>query len=153
MLAYRVEKKKYIPTILDGIPGEKFDFRWNTKGNPIIYASATKSLALHEKSGNMSKPFYGLHTSYVLVKIEFPDGDYRKIQPKDLPKGWDDVGGYHRETQEIGNRFIASDQLVMYVPSTIVKGEYNVLINPRKAHDFDIKISAEEINKRLQDLR
>ena len=153
MFAYRVEKKKYIATLLDGIPGEKSDFRWNTKGNPIIYASATRSLALNEKSGNMSRPFYGLQPSYVLVEIELPDGDYKKIQPEDLPKGWDDVGGYHPKTQEIGDNFIASDQLAMYVPSTIVKGEFNILINPRKAKEFEIKITIEEINARLQDPR
>ncbi|NNF36345.1 MAG: RES family NAD+ phosphorylase [Saprospiraceae bacterium] len=153
MFAYRVEKKKYLATILDGIPGEKSDFRWNTKGNPIIYASATRSLALHEKSGNMSKPFHGLHPSFMMVEIELPDGYYNKVQPENLPFGWDDLGAYHPETQKIGNKFIASDQLALYVPSTIVKGEFNVLINPRRVKDYDIKMNVEEINERLQDLR
>ena len=153
MFAYRVDKQKYISSLLEGMPGEKSDFRWNTEGNAIIYASSSKSLALNEKTGNMSKPFFGLKPSYVMVKIELPDADYRMILPKNLPNGWDDIGAYHPTTQEIGDTFTASDELVLLVPSTIINGEFNVLINPNKVKDFDIQISTEEINERLQDLR
>ncbi len=153
MLVYRVDKQKYVSSLLKGIPGEKSDFRWNTKGNPIIYASTTRSLALNEKTGNMSKPFYGLSPSYVLVTIKLPNLDYKKITPEDLPDDWDEIGGYHTETQKIGNDFIASDELALIVPSTIVKGEFNVLINPNKVKDFDVTISVEEISERLKDLQ
>lgn len=153
MFAYRVEKRKYVKTILKGIPGEVSDFRWNTKGNPIIYCSESRSLALHEKSANMSKPFYGLSPSFVLVEIEIPDGNYQNILPENLSKGWDLVGSYHRQTQKIGDDFTFSQELVLRVPSAIVKGEFNILINPKIARELQLKINIEEIDHRLIDLR
>lgn len=150
MLAYRVEKEKYVPSVLNGMPGEVASFRWNTKGHPIIYASESRSLALHEKGGNMSKPFYGLPAFYVLVAIELPDAPYRKIFPKDLPEGWNRVEAYHQATQEIGDQFTSSDELAIFVPSTIVRGEFNVLVNPRIALEQDLPVSVEQIDARLQ---
>ena len=153
MFAYRVEKRKYVDTLLKGIPGEVSDFRWNTKGHAIIYSSESRSLALHEKAGNMSRPFFGLPTSFVMVRIKLPDLHYQKILPSDLPEGWDDVGTYHASTQEIGDDFIRSEELALFVPSTIVRGELNVLINPTKVGDYDIEVTTEEIDLRLQDSR
>ena len=153
MFAYRVDKKKYVGTLLQGLPGAESDFRWNTKGHPIIYASYSRSLALHEKSGNMSKPFYGLSTSYVLAVIELPDLSYKRILQDDLPDGWDLIGAYHPKTQEIGDAFSLSVELALFVPSTIVNGEFNVLINPNKAMILNLKITTEAIDERLRDLR
>lgn len=69
MFAIRVEKEKYVSSVLVGMPGDVAGFRWNSKGHPIIYASESRSLALHEKSGNLSKPFYSLPSFSVLVAI------------------------------------------------------------------------------------
>jgi RES domain-containing protein len=153
MFAYRVDKNRYVASVLQGIPGEVSDFRWNTKGNPIIYASSTRSLALNEKTGNLSKPWYGLSLSYVMVIIQLPDFVYRKIMPEDLPNGWDNISVYHPRTQEIGDEFSNSDELALYVPSSMVPGEFNVLINPGMAERHNISVSVEEINDRLKDLR
>jgi len=153
MQAYRIEKDKYINTLLEGIPGKDFDFRWNTKGHPLIYAAESKSLALHEKAGNLSKPFFGLPTFYRIVTIELPGFDYGKILSTDLPAGWNKLDSYHQSTQNIGNEFSLSEELALFVPSTIVKGEYNVLINPRLAVKENLSVTVEPIDKRLLDSR
>jgi hypothetical protein len=101
----------------------------------------------------MSKPFYGLSPSFVLVEIEIPDSNYQNILPENLSKGWDLVGSYHRQTQKIGDDFIFSQELVLRVPSAIVKGEFNILINPKIARELQLKINIEEIDHRLIDLR
>lgn len=150
MFAYRVEKEKYVPSVLTGMPGEVASFRWNTKGCRIIYASESRSLALHEKVGNLSKPFYGLPNFYVLVAIELPDVSYRKILSEDLPQGWDRIGAYHPSTQEIGDAFTLSSELAIFVPSTIVRGEFNVLINPRFAMEKNLPVNIEQIDARLK---
>ncbi|MDH3245001.1 MAG: RES family NAD+ phosphorylase [Saprospiraceae bacterium] len=153
MFAYRVEKQKHLSTILKGIPGEVSDFRWNTKGHPIIYSSESRSLALHEKCANLSKPLYGLDPSCMLVQIELPDGKYRRVIPKELPEGWDMIGSYHPHTQRIGDEFTSSEELALMVPSTIIKGEYNILINPWRALVLQPRITIEPIDERLKDLR
>ncbi len=153
MFAYRVEKQQHLSTILKGIPGDVSDFRWNTKGHPIIYSSESRSLALHEKCANLSKPFYGLPSSYVLVQIELPKNKYRKILAEELPEGWDIIGSYHPQTQKIGDDFTSSKELALIVPSTLVKGEFNILINPSRAVELDLRITVESIDERLVDLR
>ncbi len=153
MKVFRVEKTKYLSTLLDGIGGRDHDFRWNTKGHPIIYASESRSLALHEKAGNMSRPFFGLPSIFCIAVITLPDGPYEKIRAEDLPAGWDRIDRYHPATQDLGDNFTVSDELALFVPSTIVKGEYNVLINPKEAGKMHLSIHTEHIDPRLLEAR
>jgi len=150
MKVFRIEKARYLPSILQGIPGRDHNFRWNTRGHPIIYASTTKSLALHEKSANMSKPFYGFHPQYIIACIELPDNEYNSISTESLPGGWDQVDEYKPETQEIGDYFVSSVDLALLVPSTIVFGEFNVLINPNEAVRLKLPVTTEQIDERLR---
>lgn len=152
MFVFRIEKPKYLPTIFEGLAGKNYDFRWNTRGHPIIYASASKSLALHEKGGNLSKPSYGIPSNYLIVIIEIPDLDYHKIEAEMLPSGWDNIAEYHPQTQKIGNEFVLSDALALFVPSTMVPGEFNVLLNPNVIKGHNIKLTTEPINPRLIDI-
>ena len=152
MHVFRVEKRKYFNSILECIPGKVSTFRWNTRGHPILYASQSRSLALHEKCGNMSRPFYGLPPEYFIAIIELPDSEYRKIFPQDLPENWDKIGEYHPKTQEIGDDFTLSEELALFVPSAIIKGEFNVLINPNRAMKMGLTIRSEKIDDRILDL-
>ncbi len=149
MFVYRIEKQKFLPTIFEGIGGKNFDFRWNNKGYPIIYASESKSLALHEKAANLSSPSHRIPSHYVIAIIEIPDKKYQRIVPSDLPPNWNDITTYHPETQRIGNEFVLSDELAIIVPSTLIPGEYNVLLNPKAIKNNDVTLSTELINDRL----
>jgi len=153
MEVFRIEKTKYLNSILQGIPGKQYSFRWNTRVHPIIYASMTKSLALYEKSANMSKPFHGYYPQYVIASVQLPDEKYKTILPQDLPRGWDKIDEYHPKTQEIGDRFVSSNELALLVPSTIVSGEFNVIINPNEALKLNLTVLTEQIDERLRDLR
>lgn len=149
MEVYRVEKRKYLTTLLQGVSGINHAFRWNTKGHPIIYASETKALALFEKCANLSRPFQGLSKDYVLVSIHLPDQEYRRIDPGNLPNDWNSVVRYHPETQQIGNRFVSSTELALFVPSSIITSECNVLINPVEAQKLALTWEIEEVDVRL----
>jgi len=153
MLVYRIEKEKYLPTIFEGQAGKDHNFRWNTKGHPIIYASESKSLALHEKGGNLSRPSYGIPADYLVAIIEIPDRDYERVAINKLPKGWDDFAEYHPTSQQIGDKFTRSKALALFVPSTMVKGEYNVLLNPNVIKKHKVKLITELIDHRLTDIR
>lgn len=149
MLVFRIEKEKYLSAILEGTPGKDHDFRWNTKGHPIIYTSETKSLALHEKGGNISKPSYGIPGDYLIAVIEIPDLGYDKLDSSCLPTAWNHFAEYHPETQRIGNEFTQSKALAIFVPSTMVRGEFNVLLNPRVIREYQETVSTEPIDPRL----
>ena len=85
----------------------------NSKAVIIIYTSESKSLALHKKGGNLSKPSYGIPSHYLVAIIEIPDWDYDRIEAKALPEGWDNIAEYHPETQKIGNKFVLSDAFAL----------------------------------------
>jgi len=153
VLAFRIEKEKYLASMLQGLGGKFHSFRWNTKGNPIIYAAESKSLALIEKSGNMSRPSFGIPKAYKLVTLALPDIEFRRISSSNLSDGWDQFDHYAPETQGIGDTFLQSDELALFVPSSIVKGEYNILINPNHKLLPKIKWTFEEVDKRLLDGR
>lgn len=150
MEVYRIEKQRFLPTILDGIPGKKCSFRWNTKGHPMIYSAENRSLALVEKLANIGAHYGGIPPDYFMVVLEIPDNSYRKIEPSSLPLNWDALEEYHIQTQKIGNTFLHSDELILLVPSVIVKGEFNVLLNPSVLNDGRISTRIEQIDARLQ---
>lgn len=149
MEVYRIEKRGYLPTLLAGIPGEKFSFRWNTKGHPIIYAAESRSLALVEKLANIGTHYGGIPELFEIAVINIPNKNYKRISPNELPDHWNLLSEYNAETQRTGNKFLESNELVLYVPSVVVKGEYNALLNPVLAQNTGVNFHTENIDARL----
>jgi len=150
MEVFRIEKKQFLPTTLEGIPGEKFSFRWNTKGHPVVYAAGSRSLALVEKMANIGMHYGGIPDPFVIAVIEISDQNFRTIEPRELPENWDALDEYVLQTQNIGDAFLDSEELALHVPSVIVQGEYNILLNPKVMKDKQIPIRIENIDSRLQ---
>ncbi len=150
MEVFRIEKRVFLPTMLAGIPGEKFSFRWNTKGHPIVYAAGTRSLALIEKMANIGIQYGGIPAAFAMTIIEIPDMLYRKLDPKAFPLNWNALDEYHPQTQSIGDAFLDSDEIALLVPSVIVKSEFNVLLNPGVMEKHEVAFRTEEIDARLQ---
>jgi RES domain-containing protein len=103
-------------------------------------------IAVHTPIGVMPK-------DYFLITIEIPDyTEVIQVNQKDLPNDWRKFP-YSRLTQELGNEFIIKNNfLYIKVPSAVVKGDYNILINPLH-DDFDkvkiIKTEKFDFDERL----
>lgn len=150
MIVYRLSKEKY-KNDLSGKGAETTGGRWNSKGIAILYtgesrALCTTEIAVHTSLGNIP-------TNYWLTQIEFPaSADIIEIDPAALPPDWKTFPFPH-STQAIGDKFINERKfLVMKVPSAVVQGDFNYLINP--AHDSfsQVKILSTEVfefNERL----
>ena len=115
--------------------------RWNSKGTEVIYAAESRALACSEVAVHL--PLGILPKDYYMVEIEIPDGLPVKILvEKDLPKGW----GWNALpalpiSRRIGDEMIKHNKLLaLGVPSAVVKGDYNYIINPRHADFHKIKI-------------
>ncbi len=150
MEVFRIEKKQFLSTMLDGVPGEKFSFRWNTRGHPMVYTAGSRSLALTEKMANIGMHYGGIPEAFVIAVIDIPDHIYRKIDPDKLPQLWNALDEYALQTQAIGDAFLDSEEFALLVPSVIVKGEYNVLLNPAVLKGKEILWRTEVIDSRLQ---
>jgi len=139
MLVYRLSTREHAKK-LDGKGAELYGGRWNTKGNPVIYGAAFRSLAVLEYRVNNPHPVKGL----VMVTIQIPETGIQKINIKSLPKNWQ-MYSYQSPTTAIGDKFLkAKKNLSLMVPSAVVPQEHNILINPLHPDISTVKILNEQ---------
>jgi RES domain-containing protein len=129
MEIYRFVLKRFSNNAFGGKGGELFPGRWHSKGKPIVYCSATPSLALLEGLVNTTKS--ELIKGAVLIPAAIPKNiKTMEILENSLPKNW----RQYPSPQEL--RFIGDDWLlklkspVLIVPSAVVPIEKNYLLNP-----------------------
>lgn len=115
---------------LDGAGGREVANRWNEAGHPIIYASATPSLAALEALANLPNPrFFGERT---ILELDI-EADTEEVSlemtlrllhdaPHDDPEA---------NTREFGTVWLTEKRsLALLAPSFVLPYERNVLINP-----------------------
>jgi RES domain-containing protein len=142
MIVYRLAKGKNRRD-LSGKGAEIYGGRWNSKGTAILYASQSRALAFAEVS--MHIPFGIIPKDYFLVSIQIPDkASVLKLTEEDLPVDWRSNPHSH-STQKIGDEFVAAGKyLVLRVPSAVVPGEFNYLINSAHAMMREVKVDKVE---------
>lgn len=142
MIVFRLCKSKYA-TDLTGKGAELMGGRWNSKGTPMVYTSRSRALCTVEIA--VHTPLGNIPDDYCLVTIEFPDNiPLLELTRSELPMDWN-VFPHSHNTQLMGDRFVASNKYaVMKVPSAIVQGEFNYLINPLHPENKDIIIKETE---------
>jgi RES domain-containing protein len=124
MLVYRLHSSRYPASSGQGaaINGG----RWNPKGVPAIYASASASLAALEVLVHYSV----LPKGFLLTSISIPESVLiADVPDAALIEGWDDPEPTPA-TQAYGRRWVESNEsLILRVPSTVIKGEANYIVN------------------------
>lgn len=128
MKVFRLSKKKFSKE-LSGKGAAKSNNRWNAKGTEIIYSAESRALAMAEVAVHLT--LATLPSDYVMIEIDLPDSiPIKELKLKDLPDDWN-AHPPVRSTQKLGDEFIdALDKCVLKVPSAVVKGDFNYLINP-----------------------
>jgi RES domain-containing protein len=142
MIVYRLSKGKYHKD-LSGRGAELYGGRWNSKGVAMLYTSQSRALAFAEVAVHV--PVGIIPKDYFLVSIHLPD-DVRihKLPVADLPPDWRS-NPHANSTQKIGDQFIADAKFpVLQVPSAVVPGDFNFLINPHHPHAGGIKVQSVE---------
>lgn len=148
MIVYRITNEAYKNDI-SGDGASLFGSRWNSKGVRLLYTSQFISLSILESLVHLKKQY--IPPIQYLLHIEVPDLDeITEISLMRLKKNWHQEFDY---TQEIGNQFIESNQiLLLQVPSSVVPQENNFLLNPRHTDFKKVKIVSSELlelDKRL----
>ncbi|MFC2087880.1 RES family NAD+ phosphorylase [Bacteroidota bacterium] len=142
MKVYRLSKAKYVND-LSGIGAGLTGGRWNRKGTKLVYTADSRALCTAEIA--VHTPIGITPSDYYLITIEIPDDI--KIYSLDLENLPDDWKGFpHSEkTQKIGEDFVSNREfLVMKVPSAVVQGDFNYLINPKHIDFGKIRIMGKE---------
>lgn len=131
MKVFRIEREKYIETTLEGIGAALTEgYRWNSLNTCLVYTAESRALATLEVSVHLDLS-EDLPTDRYYVEIDIPnDITILEINIDDLPDGWDSKPPI-LETQYIGDDFVKEkNAAILKVPSSIVKQEFNFLINP-----------------------
>lgn len=117
---------------LDGSGGLYSAMRWNEIGTPMLYCSASPSLAILEILANVDAANFGERT---LLTIRLPRNMPKKVvTEKHLLQLWRDAQNVdtYKTTQIFGTQWANSGkELMLEIPSVVCPFEKNYLINPK----------------------
>ena len=139
MFVYRLSKKEYINDFT-GVGAGLYGGRWNPKGINLVYTSGSIALACLEF---LIHNYHTLSTTRTcLAKIEISTASpVVELDQSLLPSDWNLKTKIPISTQQVGKNFVVNDEgYVLKVPSAIVPGEYNFLLNPRHENHPQTKI-------------
>jgi RES domain-containing protein len=139
--AWRIAKAKHALSAFTGEGAAKVGGRWNSRGVPVVYTSGTKALAALETLVHLNPPVL---LKYVAIRIEFDERHILRAAFKDLPSDWR-VEPPPNSTKQFGDAWVrAGRSAVLALPSVIVPGEPNFLLNPAHSDFKRISIGTPE---------
>lgn len=129
MIVFRLSKAAYADD-LSGKGAELTGGRWNSKRIAMLYSSESRALCAVEIAVHI--PLGILPSDYMLITIDFPGQvKFEEVSVDDLPDGWNSMP-YGNLTRNIGDTFVKEmKSAVLKVPSAVIPGEFNFLINPK----------------------
>ncbi len=141
MFVWRLTRQIHAENPLTGEGARRFGGRWNHVGTPVVYASATLSLAVLEYLVNL--PISDLPEDLVSIQIAISDDVRRsEISVKVLPDDWR-VFPATEELKDIGTEWVSKGKTaVLTVPSVVIPNEANFVINPAHPEIRRVKIES-----------
>ncbi|HYK89643.1 MAG TPA: RES family NAD+ phosphorylase [Acidobacteriota bacterium] len=134
--AWRVVKAKHVATAFSGEGAAKAGGRWNSRGVSVVYTSSSRSLAVLETLVHLIPP---VTFHYKIIRVTFTDTMVEPVKAETLPSDWQ-AEPPPLSTKQLGDEWVRSGRsAVLAVPSVIIRGEINYLLNA--AHPEFKKIS------------
>lgn len=130
MRVWRICKAEHAGTAFTGEGALLYPGRWHHAGTRVVYCSESRALAALEQLVHLHRN--KLPPNLVSLPVEVPDGlAIREVRTDDLPAAWRRQPG-PLELRDMGSRWVESGEtVVLRVPSAVVPGEHNLLLNPR----------------------
>jgi RES domain-containing protein len=126
--AWRITKQKHAKTAFSGEGAKLYGGRWNSPGRLVIYTSESRALALAEILVHLESA--SVLSRYVVIQVEIDETYIADVDQGYLPKNWRNEPAPKR-LQTLGDDWLAAgNSAVLRVPSAIVFGEFNYLLNP-----------------------
>jgi RES domain-containing protein len=117
VLAWRLCREPFVA--LDGEGARLYGGRWNSPGQPLVYAASTAALAVLEVRVHLDLPPDLLPDDYVLVTIDL-DALHAE-----------EVSAMPSDPRAFGDEWLRAQRTpLLHVPSTIVPESQNILLNP-----------------------
>ncbi len=124
--AWRIVKARHAASAFTGKGASRVGGRWNSRGTWVVYASDTQSLAALETLVHLNPPVL---FRYLAFSITFDDARVETIRTTALPSDWKDEPP-PPSTKAIGDQWVKQARsAVLELPSAIIPGESNYLLN------------------------
>jgi len=139
--AWRIVKERHAVTAFSGEGAARSGGRWNPRGVAVVYVSSTRSLAALESLVHLNPPVL---FRYVAVRVQFEEVLVETLAPRDLPADWR-LQPPPPSTRRLGESWVRESRTaVLAVPSVIIPGELNYLLNPAHPEFAEIRMGAPE---------
>ena len=136
--AWRITKLEHAATAFSGEGARVYGGRWNTPGVSLVYTAQSRALAALEMLVHLESP--SLLKKYVLFEVNFESSHVQQLSLNDLPTDWRSDPA-PTSTQAIGDAWAMSlASPVLLVPSVLIPGEFNFLLNPRHSQFSELRI-------------
>jgi RES domain-containing protein len=129
LTVFRLGKHVYRDQLFSGQGGLYASGRWTARGRPVVYTSASISLAVLEYTVNYRRR--GWVPATVLGRATIPASvDIESVSIDKLPGTWF-AASPPPQLQGLGDDWLVrGETAVLKVPSAIVTEEWNYLLNP-----------------------
>lgn len=128
LTAWRIVKARHAARAFAGDGARLYGGRWNSPGVAVVYLASTRSLAALEVLVHVDRS--QLLAAFVLISCSFEERLVRRLARRELPRRWRQLPSPSR-LAALGDRWVREAQsAVLAVPSAIIEGETNFLLNP-----------------------
>ncbi len=142
MTVWRLSLAKYAGDIYSGQGAKLHGGRWSPPGMSVAYSAESRSLALVEVLAGTDDAERLFQREWVLVPAEVPAEAIEK--PARFPDTWRQYP-HSPDTQAFGAAWVqARRSVALRVPSVVVPGEFNFLLNPQHPGFKHVKIGKPE---------
>jgi len=131
--AWRLCKQSRVTSAFDGRGAAQNPGRWNGPGIAVIYTAESRSLASLEVLVHTEDTEVLAAMKWAMIPVSIDESLIEIVQAP--PENWRQLP-VPRSTRAAGTRWVAESRFaVLRVPSIVVDGEFNYVLNPRHA-DF-----------------
>ena len=149
---WRIVKTKHTVGAFTGIGSGKYGARWNSRGTTVVYTAESRALAVLEILVHLDKVEF--LQAYSAIEVRMADHLIENRDVSTLPSNWADITPPPM-LRLIGDRWVKmGTSVALRVPSVLVPGEYNYLLNPVHPNFHELRISRPEplfLDPRLKD--
>lgn len=127
MTGWRIAKARYADSLFTGHGAAQWGGRWNSPGRKAVYTASSRPLAVLEMLVNLDTD--RLLDRYIIARVEFDPELAIRLDPATLPEGWD--ADFSKSARPYGDDWLQQQSsAVLIVPSAVISGEVNYLLNP-----------------------
>jgi len=137
MHVWRLFPARFRNSAFTGVGGLYAARRWNHLGTPMVYTATSRALAALEFFVNL-EPIEA-PDDLLMAEATVPDACVEAIGLYILPRNW--RGLNNQRCRTIGSEWAQSLRSVaLKVPSAVVDGDWNVLLNPKHPDFGKVKV-------------